>query len=217
MKKKYVHLSEESIFNSALFASLTYFINQGMRYMEPAERIYKFSISVLIFYFLTYDFGILGFLLAHFINMVVNGQIFVLTRYTSIKNSLNEQKIDAVFRLIGLFYRAGFYKDVLITGSGCRNKLRSSSDLDLRLYYNPKYMGIFAFLAASVIRFYSLLILCPLDLYCFNNPQFLTKLDKDEQPISVFKYDKIVENKYRKIQDRNFTNKVYRNAREKKC
>lgn len=174
--------------NNRIVIALRNFIFQGFMYMSWAERVYKIAFSLIIVTLLSNSLGILvALFVAHFLNYLLNGQFFVLARYLFSSTLMTRRKILKVVNLCDKLKRSFGILDVLVTGSGSRNAMSGRSDLDLRVYHHSDFFSVVkALVYANILRAYGTLIGCAVDVYSFNDPYFLEKLDADEIPISLF-------------------------------
>jgi len=174
--------------NNRLVMAIRNFIFQGFMYMTWAERVYKIAFSLIFITLLSGSLNIyLALCVAHFLNYLLNGQFFVLARYLFSSSLMTRRKILKVINLCGKLKRSFGILDVLVTGSGSRNAMSSRSDLDLRVYHSSDFFSVVkALVYANILRAYGTLIGCAVDVYSFNDPLFIEKLDSDEIPISLF-------------------------------
>ena len=198
------------ISNNRLFMAIRNFIFQGILYMTWPERAYKAMIDICLFLiFINFFNFVHSLIFAHAINYVLNGQFFVLTRYLFNSALMTEKKIILTMSLADKL--KGFFdiKDILITGSGCRNCMTKNSDLDLRVFHSCKPISTLkALIYANILRAYGTFIGCAVDIYCFSNPSFIEKLDKKEKPISIYKNLELQLSAYREISFSPFNPKI---------
>jgi len=173
-------------------------IFQGILYMSTGEKIYKLSITFIlsiIFYYIFNNLTI-SILSAHLLNYIINGQFYVVYRYFDPNANMKEgdllKYISFIERNIIIFKPL----DVLIIGGVARGTVKSTSDLDIRIYHNNKMLdSIKAYVMATVFRFYGLVTRFPIDVFCFSNLKFLEKIRKDEIPVNFMNH-KDIERKY---------------------
>jgi len=182
-KKKYKSCG--SILNHPAATVASYFVFQGMRYMTIGERSFKLALT-LVFSLPFIAFGcdlLVSMLIAHGLNFLINGQIPVLMRYVVSDVGLTRRKVESALQKISSTARYWGVKDVLVFGSFSRFQMKSSSDLDLRMYHRPDPLSsVLAYCYAVYLRIWANWNFVPIDLYCFTDPVFLDRMRKDEAP-----------------------------------
>jgi len=162
--------------------------------MTLGERVFKLFIT-LILSALLIVLGlnwITAFLAAHTLNFLINGQLPVLMRYVVSDVGLTRQKVKIALQKISSTASRWGAVDVLVFGSFSRFQMRSSSDLDLRLYHGPGLLNsIMAYCYATYIRIWANLKFVPIDLYCFTDPSFLDRMREDEVPALLLQSEKM--------------------------
>ena len=178
------------LLRNPLVALASHWVLQGSLYSDPTERRFKIGLDVLLTTIGAIVLRkkvsaalslILSFLVAHTLNIILNGQIWgVLKHYGYVHNS--RETFEA--------YQEGFaerarhepsIERVLAYGSLSRQEWKPSSDLDVRILRRPGFInGLRAcwFLLkertrAHIARF-------PLDAYVVDSPRALQKLRLDE-------------------------------------
>lgn len=185
------------------------YLAQGMLYMEIEELFFKISMTLIpasLLYIYTPLNIFLSFFIAHTINYLINGQFNVLLRYVYSQEHVNIYKVEKINLKLAELYKRKFFLDVLVTGSGSKDQMNSSSDIDLRIYYNKSFISYLKVcLALLNLRIYAILNSIPIDVYAFNRVNFLDKLDSDEIPISIFNNKKLFNLSNRKIIHKKFS------------
>ena len=175
---------------------LSNWLNQGIRYMNSFERLYRMVTEIfvifILFLFLSrlihYSIAIaISVLIVHTLFWLFNGHFFVLMRYISNRPNdpsrfiyyikcLNERVRKKKFLLAA----AGF-------GSLSKGKFSSSSDFDLRLMRKKGIINsILAFNYAALERAKAFLSAFPLDIYVFDLEEIKYKIRSDEPPIILY-------------------------------
>ena len=165
-------------------------------YMSLGEKIYKISITVMLFLILNEFFlsnALLSIVCAHLMNYVLNGQFYVVHRYVISDSAIEEAGLTNYFlfveKIITIFNPA----DVLLIGGFCRGVVNKTSDLDMRIYHKNTLSGsIKAYLMATVLRFHGLVARFPIDVFCFSDLRFLDKIRTDEIPVNFLENDHIL-------------------------
>jgi predicted nucleotidyltransferase len=172
---------------------------QGLLIMDRTERLFKLSLdmalTVLVALPLTMIFhvrwalaSIVGFITAHSINLLFNGQIWVLLKHFKckiVRHSRDEfnRYIDDLERRIGnessIFWAAAF-------GSLVRGQWNEYSDLDVRLIRKPGvWNGLCACWFVMKERSRALVRRFPLDIYVLDSFSGLAELRQDESPMRL--------------------------------
>ncbi len=166
--------------------------------MTTGERSFKLGLT-LFFTVPLFAFGlnlVVSMLIAHGLNFLINGQLPVLMRYVVSDVGLTRQKVETALQKISSTAPYWGLKDVLVFGSFCRFQMKSSSDLDLRIYHRPGLLGsLLAYWFALYIRIWANWNFIPIDVYCFTDPAFLDRMREDETP-ALLLYSKEMQKKY---------------------
>jgi hypothetical protein len=153
--------------------------------MTPGERNFKLSITI-IFTVPLVIFGvnpISSLIVAHGLNFLINGQLPVLLRYVVSDIGLTREKVERALAKIKRNAKAWGAVDILVFGSFSRFCMKSTSDLDIRLYHRPGFLdSLMAYSYAVVLRVWANVNFIPLDIYCFSDPNFLNRMREDEVP-----------------------------------
>lgn len=198
-KKKY---DEKGLLNVFLNLKVVVFFSnvvfQGIRYMSNGEKFYKIIVTVLFslpFYFLFNNIYI-SLTIGHLLNYIFNGQFYVVFRYLSSKRTMSYESLISYTEVIIKLNKIFSPKDILIIGSFARGKMSKSSDLDIRLYHDSSFFNsLKAYLMATLLRSYGLIMKFPIDIFCFSDLGFLDKINKNEIPVNFLNNDMIL-NRY---------------------
>lgn len=172
----------------------TNWVFQGMRYMGAYEVLVKLLIDVIAGSMIYVAIGLsevwtralVSGAIAHTVNWVFNGHLFVLLRYVAPVAKTQEQFSDYVAKLARWAERAESIDAVAIYGSYCRGELHEHSDLDVRMLARPGWRnGLCGALRAVQLRFCALFGAIPLDVYCYSSLRFVTSLRASEVPVAI--------------------------------
>lgn len=166
---------------------------QSILYMDKTEKIFKISFtfifSILFFAILQNYYSsifsiVSSFLIAHTLNWLFNGQIFVLLKNLSFTK--NEPDVFIEY-LSNLRIRCLKEKSILAAaafGSLSRDELKKTSDLDVRLIRKKGVInGFKACLFILIERSRAFFNKFPLDIYLLDDTKDLSKLNNNERAI----------------------------------
>lgn len=182
-----------ALFKFKLFIVVSNWIFQGMLYADKTERAFRLfldGLMTLILYavFTNLILGVytgltLSFFVAHTVNWIFNGQLFVLGRYVGIKPKKQDEFCNYVNKLKYRAEREKSIQLVAVYGSMSRKQLSESSDLDVRIVRKRGFLnGFKACLFGFSERTRALFSRFPLDMYVIDSPTHLFKLRADEIP-----------------------------------
>jgi len=195
--QKYYSVSGSKLFRPILqwkaSALFVHWLFQGMLYMDRTERLFKISIDILIsgiilallMPFVKWQFAlVVAVLIAHTLNFILNGQIFVvLKHFGDIQNSAEE----AAHYLKELQNRVCIEPSIRFAaafGSLARGEMKTTSDLDVRLIRHAGHLnGIKGCWFVLKQRTLAFLKRFPLDIYLLDSDIPLNRLRQDEAPI----------------------------------
>lgn len=187
-----------TVLNFRFMVLLSNFLLQGLRYMSYGEAIFKITITFFLALILII-FGAepwVAFFVGHFLNYVFNGQFFVVYRYLGSKQVMSFNNLTEFIDLIDRYGQVFQPADVLLIGSFCRGQMRSSSDLDIRIFHeNSLVPSLKAYMMAMMLRFKGLVLRFPIDVFCFSKLEFLNKIDPSEIP-ACFNSDSRIISRY---------------------
>ncbi len=183
---------------------------QGMRYMNIYEVSLKLLLDALLVVIISAMFSdkltilsvLMAIIVAHTINWLINGHIFVLMRYVAPvpKTEKHFEKFISQMKASALKWKA--IDGVAIYGSYCRGTLHKYSDLDVRAVTYP---GVLNAISGSIFCFYQRLIavfhVFPLDIYCCDKMEFLDQLRDDEIPHILIDHSGRLGQRYVKTND----------------
>lgn len=186
-----------NLFKFKLFIIISNWAFQGMLYADKTERSFRLLLDAIMILLLsviftnvisnTYVVLVLSFFVAHTINWIFNGQLFVLARYMGIKPN-KQDKFIGYAKELG--FRARREKSILfvaVYGSMSRKELNATSDLDIRIIRKEGFLnGVKACSFGFLERLRAFFHKFPLDLYVIDNEEHLSKLRTDEDAIIVY-------------------------------
>lgn len=195
-KKGYVDISNPLIKALVKFKIVMILSNwtfQGMLYADKTERLFRLlldGLMTLVLYVILINFIssshaalIFAFLIAHTLNWIFNGQLFVLAKNFDILYNEPQRFIDYAN---GIKIRASRDKSidcVVVYGSLVRGEIKTTSDLDVRII---RKSGIINGFRASVFglmeRSRALFNRFPLDIFVVDSTDHLLKMNDDEKP-----------------------------------
>lgn len=166
---------------------------QGLLYMDRTERAFKIFldvffttiISLILSIWLSWTYAILsGFLIAHTLNFLFNGQIWVVLKHYGYVNKSNADFEFYIQGITGRINAKTCFTYAAIYGSFSRDQWKPSSDLDVRLVRYPGWIN--GFESSTFVLFErtrAILNSFPLDIYLLDSFQPLSFLREDELPI----------------------------------
>ncbi|GAM10719.1 hypothetical protein OR1_03012 [Geobacter sp. OR-1] len=177
----------------------SYWLFQGMLYMDRREAAFKiFLDSILVGLLVVLHVNIVvSILIAHSINMFINGHLYVLRKNIGKCHSNPKDFIAYVEKMYLRIQGIKFLTGAAAYGSLSRNEFKSSSDYDLRVFpANNATSWLKAVVWVFIERFRALLHGFPLDIYAFNLEVHDRKIRSDEPPIVIFDPLGIIARKY---------------------
>lgn len=182
------------VLQSRIGVVLSNWVFQGMRQMNAYEIGLKIAIDVVVGLMLTYFLvkatvppfvaTPIGALVAHTINWIANGHIFVLLRYVRPVRKAPSEFERYVSALSVRSAQWSAADGVAIFGSYCRDELHEYSDLDVRIIVSAGILpGCTGALYCLLERIMALGLAFPLDIYCCVGNRGLEKLRDDERPV----------------------------------
>jgi hypothetical protein len=194
MKKKKLPGWIQSVHLAGLLQSvpgvlLSYWLFQGMLYMDSRERIFKIVVDILLMV-LFWSFGVpllMAIILAHTVNMLINGHCFAMLSHMGVGATEPAEFIGYVERLHGRIQRQRFLFGAAVYGSLSKNIFRATSDIDIRVFPGKGFLcWLKAVFWVFTERFRALINSFPLDLYAFDFDIIDAKMKADEPPIIFF-------------------------------
>jgi len=179
---------------------------QGMRYMNIYEISLKLLIDlviVVLMMLLVFNDSsfiisiLLSIFIAHTVNWVINGHIFVLMRYVAPVPKTEKHFEDFIQKMKSSALNWKSVDGVAIYGSYCRGTLHKYSDLDVRVVTSP---GVINAVCGALFCFYQRFIaifdLFPLDVYACDKMEFLDQLRDDEKPFILIDHSGRLSERY---------------------
>lgn len=167
---------------------------QGILYMDNSEMLFKASLTLVPFFVLFNIFVIfvpfvisiiLSFFVAHTLNWIFNGQIFVLLKNIKLTKTDVEDFAKYLDSLQSKVNREKSVLSVAAYGSLSKNQIKKTSDVDIRIIRKKGIVyGIRACMFVFAERKWAFFNKFPLDIYLLDNTADLAKLD--EQPIVLY-------------------------------
>lgn len=197
-KERYYSVSQlatlRPFLSNPIIALGVHWIFQGMLHMDPTELLFKTCLEAILIVIFLPLLALIGqlpwawattvaFVLAHTLNFLFNGQMWVVLKHFGwVRRSRSEfdaylcQLSDRIWAEPSIEYAEAY-------GSLVRGEWSSTSDLDVRLV---RKSGVINGLRACSFSFRertrALLRKFPLDIAVFDGPQRLTEMRSDEVP-----------------------------------
>ena len=188
------------ILKSDIGIILSYWIFQGMLYMDKREVLSKILFDVIgTFIFISIGLPlIVSFILIHTINMFINGHYYAMKSHMNRGSIKPDVFIGYIEKIFDRIRKTNFLAGAAAYGSLSRNVFRPTSDIDLRVF--PK-KGVFNWLKAVVWVFSerarAFVHSFPLDIYAFDLDRIDSKMCSDEPPIIFKDTDDRLKRKYK--------------------
>ena len=180
---------------------LSYWILQGILYMNPYEKVFKLLLDVigtfviglsLLPFFKDNHFLLIttAFVISHTLNMLLNGHFFALGRFLGFTKISADRYFDYIHKMKIRWDKRNCVKLVLIYGSLSREKITETSDLDVRVLCKENIWNIieccfWIFIERSIGLFSRF----PIDIYLETNPSGLKRMRADEIPVVLVSVD----------------------------
>jgi L-malate glycosyltransferase len=178
---------------------------QGLLYMDRTERNFKLFIDLLLIFclfpvfikFLTPVFsGLLSLIIAHSLNWIFNGQIFVLLKNLGLVNIDPAKFKNYTEKISERIVNHHSFNSAALFGSLCRQELSCTSDLDVRIIRKPGIVnGLNSCLFIVEERSRAFFSGFPLDIYLLDTDKNLKKMS-ETNPIIILDRDNILKNFY---------------------
>jgi hypothetical protein len=192
--------SPEALFSSrnCLFIVAVNWLFQGMRGMDPKELSFRLALLALgtalsawLIVSLTsvpaLDALALGLVIAHTLNFLGNGQLWVALRYCRGYRREPSYLARAITELLDDVARQDWLGEAVLLGSTVTRLQtpRARADIDLRLIFPP---GLRGWLRTNLYLLRLRLIAAssgvPLDIYAYEHPAVLRRFDQSE-PLGI--------------------------------
>jgi predicted nucleotidyltransferase len=190
------------VFRFKIVIILTNWLFQGILYADKTEKLFKISLEIILFIFLssfliTISNTFLGLfvsvIIAHTVLFIFNGQLFALAKNFDLIYNDPQRIIDYVN---GLKQRVSNEKSInclVLYGSLVRGEIKPTSDIDVRIIRKSGFLnGFRACMFGLKERNRALFLRFPLDMYVIDSPNHLLKMRKDEIPKILFDPNKIL-------------------------
>jgi len=175
--------------------TFTSWLFQGIIYMDSTERNFKILFDILIFlplFVMLYQYFniisiILAIIIAHTINWIFNGQIFVLLKNLNLMNTSPESFVIYLESFKKRVEKENSIIAAAAFGSLSREKLKNTSDLDIRIIRKPGFInGINACIFILKERTKSFFCFFPLDIYVLDDIDMINIHINNENPIVIY-------------------------------
>lgn len=184
---------------------------QGMRYMNKYEITLKMIIDLILATILFIYLNdvvvdelaiVLSLVIAHSINWVLNGHIFVLMRYVAPIPKTEQQFESFIQRMKTIALDWQSIDGIAIYGSYCRGALHKYSDLDVRVLTRPGFINsVYGAIFCFYLRLLAFFDVFPLDIYACDNMQFLDQLRDDEKPAILIDHSGRLAQRYASVKN----------------
>ena len=196
---KYVEFSKNRIIRKFLEYPIgglaSHWLFQGMLYMDTTERWFKLGLDAILtllgFWILNSRVApgtalLLGFLFAHTLNFVFNGQMWVILKHYGWVSNSFEDFMEYRTQLVNRFRSETSVRKLLAYGSLSRNEWRESSDLDIRVIREPGlWNGIRVCWLVLKERTRATFARFPLDVFVLDSEAPLVRMRTDEEGIDL--------------------------------
>jgi predicted nucleotidyltransferase len=176
---------------------VSHWVFQGTLNMDRTERTFKLGLDglfalamfpIVALLLPTLPAVVAALLLAHTLNVVVNGQLMVLLKF----HRHGGRSTDELRHyLSGLGLRLGRRRSVAAVsayGSLSRGAFHVGSDLDVAVLRRPGLRnGLDACVAVAFERCRALCFRVPLDIYVWDSPARAARMRRDEIPVDVLR------------------------------
>lgn len=204
LHRKLVKGNKKSVYIKIPVLSFSSWLFQGILYMDTTERNFKIILDIIIFlplFFIINNYFnlsvslIVAIIVAHTINWIFNGQVFVLLKNLRLIKTSTNSFIRYLDNIKSEVEKESSITAAAAYGSLSREKLKETSDLDIRVIRKPGIVnGIKACIFVLKERTKSFFNGFPLDIYVLDDVLMINKHIKDEKPIIIYDPTNIFEN-----------------------
>lgn len=167
---------------------------QGMRGMDMKELSFRLALLGIATLGLTWLLSqatalpplaalLTGLIIAHTLNFLVNGQLWVCLRYCPFYRQDQDRLARRLAHLLDALTKRPWLEEAVLIGSTARLSERPGprSDIDLRLIFPPGFAGwLRTNLLLLALRARALVTRLPLDVYAYTHPAVLRRFDQTE-------------------------------------
>ena len=196
------------LMSSPLGVIIINWVFQGILGMDSSERIFKVGLDIALTILFTFVLSsilnlwlaiVIGFIIAHTVNWVFNGHLFVIGRFVGFTKTPPRKIWDYMKGIKDRAQHKPFLAGVAVFGAVTRGEgIRETSDVDIRFI---KERGFWNALLANWYSMYertrAVFHRFPLDLYLYDGLDSLNRLRKDEQPIILYDPKGLLQEKYK--------------------
>ena len=129
---------------------------------------------------------------AHTLNWILNGQLWVLSRYVYPMNLFEFYKISQFISVIEKLLSKVDVLDCIISGSLTEGKHHRNSDLDIRIIAGNVRSAYVASLIAVYLRILAFFNLVPLDIFVLASYDGLNRLKNERRFYSILNQERIL-------------------------
>lgn len=189
---------------------LSNWVFQSIPHADGTEKLYKISFTLLFwvcFYFLFEYFSnfsqfanlIIGFIVAHSLNWIVNGNFYNLLIHRLMFAKLNKKDLFEYIELLEqkmkgqdwALYAASF-------GSVCRGELKDSSDIDISIVRKPGFRnGILSIWFSLKEKKIADMKGIPLEIYISDSPaDSINRFGAEKNPVIIYDPENTIDKLY---------------------
>jgi len=173
----------------------THWLFQSILYMDRTEKLFKVGTELTgaaaAALLLLETFGplpsvLLGLLIAHTANFLLNSHIPVVLKHVNLTTDVDEL-LGFLNELAKRIEGRPFLEGAVVVGSLARGGLRATSDLDVRVIrFRGVRNGLLACLSAARERLRALVRRIPLDIYVVDSIESLRNLREWREPLVLY-------------------------------
>lgn len=185
---------------------------QGIMHSDKTEKIYRllftfigWVIFLIAFYYLSdlkiWQMIILGFVIGHTLNWIINGNFYNLIIHRLMLSSLSKKSVFdyleefelSIAKCDWVLYAATF-------GSICQGKLKKTSDIDVSIVRKTGFRNAINSILFSIrAKKYADLKRIPLEIYISDSPEnSIDRFANEQNPVVLYDPEKILERFYKR-------------------